>query len=110
MKRALARFMPAARREGPPAHELWRAGVLEHLPAGSGLTAERAFDVSWAYEYADDEALAPGMLAAGLVVEVLRTNPEDTVRATIIDGLPRHRTPSGSYRLTNEWHCVVTRA
>ena len=65
MKAAAAPFLPApspGTRRPPP---LWQAGVLEELATEAGLTPASAFDLTSAYRYADDDALARGMLAAG---------------------------------------------
>jgi SAM-dependent methyltransferase len=110
MRHAVGRFMPPAPPGSPPPPALWQPGVLERMASGAGLRPESAFDRSWAYEYADDDALARGMLAPGLVVEVARTVGEEPVRRAILEALAPYRTPDGGYRLRNEWHYVVARA
>src|SRR3954454_22814988 len=45
--------------------EYWRPDAIESLLPDAGLKLEDAFDVTWAYEYADDASLIEAMLAAG---------------------------------------------
>ena len=110
MKRALAQFAPAPEPGTPAPPRLWADGVLEAIAADAGLAPESAFSTSWAYEFADEDALARAMLAPGLVVEVLQRAPEEAVRRAIVDALAPYRTPDGGYRLDNEWHYLVARA
>jgi SAM-dependent methyltransferase len=109
MKPALAALRPAAE-AGPPPPPLWEPGVLEGIATAAGLAPEDAFDVSWAFEYADEEALARAMLSPGLVVEAIRDFGEETVRDAIVTSLEPYRTEEGGYRLRNEWHYLVARA
>jgi SAM-dependent methyltransferase len=110
MKGAVAQFMPAPAPGTPAPPALWAEGVLEAMAADAGLEPQSAFDVSWAYEFADEDALARAMLAPGLVVEVLQRASEEAVRRAIVDALAPYRTPDGGYRLENEWHYLVARA
>jgi hypothetical protein len=58
MKRALVPFLPAPEPEAPPPPSLWEAGVLELIATEAGLIPESAFDLSYAFEYPDERALA----------------------------------------------------
>jgi SAM-dependent methyltransferase len=108
MKAAIHPFLPgAAGGRTPP--ELWRPGVLEAMAAEAGLAPERTFDTSWAYEYADEDALLRGMLSAGLV-HVAEEAGGDAVRRAIVEALAPYRTADGGYRLENEWHYLVATA
>lgn len=107
MKRALAPFFPPPDPGTPPAPALWEPGVLEDLADAAGLTPVDAFDVSWPYDFPDENALARAMLAPGNVVEVLRAAEEELVRRTIVDALVRYRRADGSYRLENTWHTLI---
>jgi SAM-dependent methyltransferase len=109
MKRALAPLLPASE-PGPPPPSLWESGVLERIATEAGLTPDDAFDVAWAYEYRDEDALARAMLAPSLAVEAIRSSGEEAVRKTIVESLAPYRTPGGGYRLENEWHYLVARA
>ena len=57
--------MPPPPPDQPARTELSKPGVLEELAAAAGLEPQEAFDVTWSYEYADAQALADGMMAAG---------------------------------------------
>jgi SAM-dependent methyltransferase len=106
MKHALAPFLPP-----PPASpSLADPGVLEGIAAAAGLTPTLAFDTRWAYEYADDAALARSMLSAAYPVIAMEVAGEEPVRKAILAGLERHRRADGTYRLENEWHYLVATA
>ena len=98
MKPAVAPHMPAPPPDAPPPPPLWEPGVLERIAAEAGLSPEDAFDTRWAFEYADEDALARGMLAAG-GIGAAAGGSEDAVRNAIIEALAPHRTPGGGYRL-----------
>ena len=76
--------MPPRPADSPPEPDYSQLGVLEDLATRAGLTPESVFDATWAYEYADKDAIA--------------------------EGLAKHRTPDGSYRLHNEFHYLIARA
>jgi SAM-dependent methyltransferase len=109
MKPAVAPHMPAPPPDAPPPPPLWEPGVLERIAAEAGLSPEDAFDTRWAFEYADEDALARGMLAAG-GIGAAAAGSEDAVRNAITEALAPHRTPGGGYRLENEWQYLVARA
>jgi hypothetical protein len=48
------------------------------------LTPQSAFDISWAYEFPDEEKLARAMLSPGLIVELMEVVGEETVRTAIV--------------------------
>jgi SAM-dependent methyltransferase len=121
MKEVLARFAPpppersggeAAGRDRSQLNSftLWEPGVLEGLAAEAGLVPERAFDLQWAYEYADEAELTRGMMSAGGFGAIVGGDRQDAARASIVDALAVCRTPDGSYRLDNEWHYLIARA
>jgi len=110
MKRAVAPFMPAPPPGAPAPPQLWRPGVLEEVAAAAGLRPERAFDLAWAYEFADDDHLARALLAPGGIVRAVDLAGEDAVRAAIVEAMAPYRTPGGGYRLRNEWHYLLARA
>ncbi len=89
---------------------LCTAGVLEAIATEAGLRPETAFDVSYALDYPDERTLVRRMLSPGPVVEAIHASGEDAVAAAIAAALAPHRTPSGGYRLENEWHYLVARA
>jgi SAM-dependent methyltransferase len=107
MKRAWGSLLPEPARK---ALELWQPGVLEALAAEAGLQPQEAFDSTWAFEYADDDAVARAMMAPGPVIEVIRAAGEERVRQAILGALGPYRDDSGVYRLPNEWHYLIARA
>jgi SAM-dependent methyltransferase len=108
-KEVMRPFLPAPPPDAPQPPPLWSPGVLERLATEAGLTPERAFDTSWAYEYPDDEALARGLLApAGL--GLLAGERRGELEAGILEALAPYRTSSGGYVLENEFHYLVARA
>lgn len=109
MKQAIQSLLPPA---APPSAQpgLWQAGVLEGMAEAAGLTPRSAFDLSWAYEFEDEQALADAMLAPGLVVELVDEVGEEPVRDAIVAGLAPYRTQDGGYRLENEWHTLIATA
>jgi SAM-dependent methyltransferase len=110
MKEVLARFAPPPPPGRLNAFTLWEPGVLEGLAAAAGLVPERAFDLRWAYEYADEAELTRGMMSAGGFGAIVGGDRQDAARASIVDALAVCRTPDGSYRLDNEWHYLIARA
>jgi ubiquinone/menaquinone biosynthesis C-methylase UbiE len=83
-----------------PPGDRWRPEIVEELAPQAGLTVDESFDVTWAYEYADDAALVAAMQAAGAI---------SVPAPAILERLARSRQPDGTYRVTNEWHLVIAR-
>jgi SAM-dependent methyltransferase len=108
MKQAVAAFRP--RSDDEPEQAYWRPGIVEELVPRAGLSLDGAFDLTWAYEYADDAALLDAMLAAGGAGAVARPEREPELREAILTALAHCRRPDGGYRVSNEWHAVVARA
>jgi SAM-dependent methyltransferase len=110
MKVILRPFLPPRPPDAPPDPDLSQPGALEQLAAQAGLTPETTFDLTWALEYPDEEALGRALLApAGLAV-LAGPDREEEVKAAIVAGLARHRAADGSYRLENEFHFLIARA
>jgi SAM-dependent methyltransferase len=109
MKRAVAPFLPLPSGDRPP-RDLWQPGVLEEMALAAGLTPQTRFTTSWAYAYPDERSLVRGMLAAGGIAAAAEAAGEDDVRTAILESLAPYRTPSGVYRLENEFHYLVARA
>jgi SAM-dependent methyltransferase len=107
MKQGLASVAPPPEAEAPAEPGLWEPGVLEAIATAAGLVPQETYDVSWAYTFPDEDALARSLLSPGLVVELLQFVPEDAVRTAIVERLAAHRAPDGSYSLRNEWHTLV---
>ena len=108
MKHAIATFRRDAGQEVRQA--AWRPAIVEELVPQAGLTVDRSFDTTWAYEYADSDAVADAMLAAGGARAAAGAGSEAELRAAILRALARYRQPDGGYRLSNEWHVVIALA
>jgi SAM-dependent methyltransferase len=109
--KAIARpFFPPRPADAPPEPDYAAPGVLEELATRAGLTPEVAFDTTWAYDYEDDDALGRTMVAPAGIATIVGQEREDELRAAIVEGLARYRTPDGGYRLANEYHYLVARA
>jgi ubiquinone/menaquinone biosynthesis C-methylase UbiE len=108
VKHAIAAFRRDAGQE--VRHAAWRPAIVEELMPQAGLTVDRSFDTRWAYEYADDDAVADAMLAAGGARAAAGAGSEAELRAAILRALARYRQPDGGYRLSNEWHVVIALA
>jgi SAM-dependent methyltransferase len=103
-------YLPPRPDDAPPEPEYWKPGALEDVATSAGLTPEQAFDLSWAYEYPDEETLGRAMMAPAGIAILVGPEREDEVRAAIVEGLAPYRTPDGGYRLNNEFHFLITRA
>lgn len=110
MKAAMAPFLPSPPPGAPAAPQLWQPGVLEGIAEQAGLAPHGTFDISWAYEWGDDDAVARALLSPGLAVQAVRDAGEAPVRAAILEAMADRRRPDGSYRVENEWHYLVARA
>jgi SAM-dependent methyltransferase len=102
-------FFPGYDPGAPPPPDLAAPGVLEGVAGAAGLTPVEAFDVRWAYGYADDDELARSMLSAAGVGEVAGER-EGEVSAALVEALSPYRSSDGSYSLENEWHFLVAKA
>ena len=69
-----------------------------------------AFDLCWAYEFADEAELVRAMMSAGGFGAIVGADRQEAARAAIVEALAVCRTPDGGYRLENEWHCLIARA
>jgi SAM-dependent methyltransferase len=110
MKAIVRPFFPPRPPDAPPEPELWRPGVLETVARQAGLEPGEAFNVAWAYEFPDGETLARAMIAPAGIAEIVGPSGEERVKAAIVRGLAPHRGPEGSYRLQNEFRCLLARA
>ena len=110
MKQVARPFLPPRPAGAPPDPDLSRPGALEALAVRAGLIPETDFDVTWAYEYRDAGSLGRAMVAVAGLAALAGADREDELRTAIVDGLARYRRPDGSYRLSNEYHCLIARA
>ena len=103
-------YLPPRPVDAPSEPEYWKPGILENLATRAGLTPEQAFDLTWAYEYPDDETLGRAMMAPAGIATLVGPDRENEVTAAIVAGLAPYRTPDDRYRLQNEFHFLITRA
>jgi SAM-dependent methyltransferase len=103
-------YLPPRPADAPPEPDYWKAGVLEGIAESAGLAPEQAFDLTWAYEYPDEETLGRALMAPAGIATLVGPEQEDEVREAIVEGLEPYRTPEGSYRLENEFHFLIARA
>jgi SAM-dependent methyltransferase len=103
-------YLPPRPADAPPEPEYWKPGVLEELATRAGLTPGEAFDVTWAYEYPDEETLGRALMAPAGIATLVGPEREEEVRAAIVEGLAPYRRPEGGYRLTNEYHFLIAHA
>jgi SAM-dependent methyltransferase len=109
MKKVVRQFLPSPPADAPSPPPLWRPGVLEAMAREAGLAPDTTFDVSWAFEYSDDEELGRAMLAPMGIAELVGQSREHEVKARIVEALAPYRAPGGHYRLENEFHFLVAR-
>jgi hypothetical protein len=83
--------------------------VLEAVATEAGLTPETTFDVTWAFEFPDDEALGSAMMAPAGIAELVGPEHEPAVRAAVAAAPAPWRTAGGGYRLENEFRYLVAR-
>jgi len=103
---ALRPLLP--QRPTPPV--LAAPGVLEGIAREAGLTPVRAGDVTCAFEWHDEDAMLRSTLSASLPVLAERAAGEAAVRRAALHGLAPFRTPSGGYRVVNDWHYLIAAA
>jgi SAM-dependent methyltransferase len=89
---------------------LHEPGVLEQMATAAGLTPKTAGDLVSTLEFADDATLVRQLLSPGSIVLAAQTAGEQRVRTAILESLARFRTPSGDYRLKNEWRYLIASA
>lgn len=110
VKAVIRPFFPPRPPNAPPEPDLSAPGVLEELAAAAGLAPSKTFDVSWAYEYADEDELGRELLSAAGLAELVGPAREEAVRQEIVAAVQPFRTPGGGYRLENEFHFLVATA
>lgn len=110
MKHVARPFLPPRPPEAPADPDLSQPGLLEDLAKQAGLTPESEFDITWAFEYRDAEALGRALVAVAGLATLAGPDREHELRAAIVDGLTPYRADDGSYRLSNEYHCLIARA
>jgi SAM-dependent methyltransferase len=110
MKQIVRPFMPPRPTGAPPEPDYSQPGVLERLAVDAGLRPGDAFDIRWAYRYADEESLARALVAPAGIAALVGREREQAVRDAIAAGLAAYRDSDGSYTLHNGFHILIARA
>jgi SAM-dependent methyltransferase len=110
MLKAAGSLRPPTGPPKPPAAPLSTPGLLEERTMAAGMEPETTFDVRYTVEYPDEATLLRRMLAVGGVVAAIEVAGEEAVSAAILEALAPRRRHDGSYRLENEWRCLIARA
>jgi SAM-dependent methyltransferase len=110
MKQVIRPFMPPRPADAPPEPDYSEPGVLEDLATKAGLDPERAFDVTWSYEYPDAETVGRALVAPAGIAALVGPDRETALKHAIVGALAGHRAPDGSYRLENTFHTLIARA
>jgi SAM-dependent methyltransferase len=110
MKAVARPFFPPRPADAPPEPDYSKYGVLEALATRAGLAPDQAFDLSWAYEFPDEQTLRRALLAPAGIAVLVGPEREEELGDAIVAALAPHRTGDGAYRLQNEFHFLIARA
>lgn len=110
MKEIARRYFPPRPPGAPADPDFSEPGALERLARAAGLEPEDRFTVTWAYRFADEDALGRAMVAPGGIALAAGPEHEAELKAAIVDALAPCRSPDGGYRLQNEYAILVARA
>jgi SAM-dependent methyltransferase len=110
MKQIVRPFLPPRPADAPPDPDLSQPGVLPAIAAEAGLTPETEFDTTWPYIYPDATTLGRAMVAVAGLAVIAGPEQEHELTAAIVDGLAPFRRGDGSYRLSNQYRCLIARA
>jgi len=107
MKEIVRPYLPPRPADAPPDPDFSEPHALEQLAVRAGLTPEAGFTTTWAYHFADADALGRAMIAPAGVATLVGPERENEVKAAIIEGLAPFRTGDGGYRLENEFRFLI---
>jgi SAM-dependent methyltransferase len=110
VKEIIRPYFPPRPADAPPDPDFSEPGALERLAVAAGLAPEAEFTTTWAYRFADAEALGRAMLAPAGVAAVVGPRREPELRAAMVEGMAPFRTADGGYRLSNEFRLLIARA
>jgi SAM-dependent methyltransferase len=110
MKQIIRPFAPPRPADAPPEPNYAQPGVLEEIAVKAGLRPGQAFGVSWAFEFRNEDTLKRALVAPMGIALLVGPDREEEVKYAIANGLAKHRTPHGGYRLHNEYHYLIARA
>ncbi len=107
---ALGRLLPPPPPNAAGPFALSAAGALEALVGKSGLTPERAATVTTVMSFPDEPTAVRGLLASGVAERAMRHSGEEAVARGVSEAISQFRQRDGSYRFSNEWRFLVSRA
>jgi SAM-dependent methyltransferase len=107
MKDVVRPFMPPRPPDAPPDPDLSAAGVLDELAEAAGLRPRESFDISWAFEFANEDELGRALVAPAGIAELVGPDRESALQRRIVEALQPFRTPAGRFRLENEFHFLI---
>ena len=110
LKEMLRPYMPPRPVDAPAEPDYSRPGVLEEIATKAGLIPEHAFDVTWSYDYPDEETVSRALVAPMGIALLLGPDNEGQFTDALLRRLATHRGPDGHYRLQNEFHTLIARA
>jgi SAM-dependent methyltransferase len=109
--KAIARpFLPPRPRDAPAEPDYSQPGVLEDIATAAGLTADVTFDVTWAFEFPDEQTMTRALSAPAGLALLVGPQREPELKQALIEGLAPYRQTDGGYRLSNEYHHMIARA
>jgi len=110
VKEIIRPYLPRRPADAPPDLDLSGVRALQRLAGRAGLTPVREFTTTWAYSFADANALGRAMMAPAGFAALVGPEREDDARAAMVEGMARFRTDDGGYRLENEFRLLIARA
>jgi SAM-dependent methyltransferase len=110
MKQVVRPYLPPRPPDAPADPDLSAPGALRALADQACLSTETEFDVTWAFEYPDEETLGRALVAVAGLAALVGAEREPELKRAIVDGLAPYRRADGSYRLENEYRYLIARA
>jgi SAM-dependent methyltransferase/uncharacterized protein YciI len=107
MKQIIRPFAPPRPDDAPPEPNYAEPGVLEEIAVEAGLKPEQSFDISWAFDFPDEDTLKRALVAPMGIALLVGPDREEEVKHAIANGLAKHRTADGGYRLHNHYHYLI---
>jgi SAM-dependent methyltransferase len=107
MKEIARPFFPLRPADAPAEPDYSKPGVLEHIAAQAGLAPQQTFDTAWSFEFPNGETMTRALTAPAGLALLVGPEREPEFKQALIDGLAGYRTPTGSYRLRNEFHYLI---
>ena len=103
--------MPPRPADAPPEPDYLRSPACSRTcGARAGLEPDETFDLSWAYEFADEDTMGRVLIVPDGLAVLVGPEREEQFKDALVEGLVRYRTPDGGYRLQNTFHYLIARA